>query len=89
MQSLLGGLTVQERESLKTGELAGALSDDTYYRFLAKMGLCRGDTLSVHAEAGEMISLRFDDERLPERVPGAVPKAKTKARKPKADDIPE
>lgn len=80
VRKLLEGPSREEQEFQRTGELAGSVSDDTYYRFLAKMGLCRGDTLSVHSVTGELVGLKFDDARLPERVPGekTAPKSEKK-----------
>ena len=65
--------TRDEQEALKTGELTGALFSDTYVQFLARMGIHKGDTLSVHGTDGQLHSLTFDVEGLPARAPAHAP----------------
>lgn len=60
--------TIEERRTAEQGELAGDMFDQTYIRFLQRMGIHRGDTLTVHDAGGSLRTLTFDDERLPART---------------------
>lgn len=56
-----------ERRALETGEPTGLLSDATYLMFLSKMGIRKGDTLTLHTSNGNVASVTFDLEGLPVR----------------------
>lgn len=67
VRDLLSGPNKEEQEALKNGDWMESLAEDAFYRFLARMGIRRGDTLSVHAANGNIVPLTFDNDRLPER----------------------
>jgi hypothetical protein len=84
VRDTLGGQTTEEKAVAKHGDLTTPMAEEALYRMLCKMGLCRGDTLTVHSAEGEVVPLTFDDERLPERPEKVgAPKPK-KVRKPRA-----
>lgn len=77
--SILSGPSIAERAVAEEGDVAGTLGEAAYVRFLTRMGIHRGDTLSVHTTHGELVQLLFDDERLPEREsPKTAPTPKKK-----------
>ncbi len=76
VRETLGGQTTEERAIAKQGDLTEPMAEAAFYKLLCKMGLCRGDTLTVHSAEGDIVPLKFDDDRLPAR-----PK-KVKAPKP-------
>lgn len=58
----------------------GAAMEDRVYRLVLKrLGIHKGDTLVVHSEHGELISIEFNDDDLPSRP---KPKKKRAKRKP-------
>ena len=75
---LFSGPNLAEKQALEGGEVVGQIAEDAFIRLLARMGICQGDTLTVHSEDGELVPLKFDYEALPKR-----PKTKKAAPKPK------
>jgi hypothetical protein len=67
VRETLGGLTTEERAIVKQGDLTEPMAEAAFYKLLCKMGLCKGDTLTVHSADGDIVPLKFDDDRLPVR----------------------
>jgi len=68
VRETLGGKTHEEQAVERNGDLTAPAAEDAFYKLLCKMGLCKGDTLTVHSADGEIVPLTFDDARLPERL---------------------
>ena len=68
--------TIEEQRALEAGELAGNAFDHAYLMCLSRMGLHRGDTISVHGADGQLHSLTIDVEGLPTRAGAKNDKAK-------------
>lgn len=80
VRDTLGGQTHEELAIAKRGDLTEPMAEEALYKLLCKMGVRRGDTLSVHSAEGDLVQLRFNDDRLPER-PKKVQAPKPNVRK--------
>lgn len=81
VRETLGGQTTEEKAVAKHGDLTAPMAEEAFYTLLRKMGLCKGDTLTVHSADGDIVPLKFDDARLPERPKKVkAPKAPTSGR---------
>ena len=67
VSDILSGRTLAEASALEAGELGPDTFARTFIQFLAKMGICKGDTLTVHDADGVTHSITFDQEGLPAR----------------------
>jgi hypothetical protein len=103
VRETLGGKTHEELAVERSGDLTEPMAEAAFYKMLCRMGLRKGDTLTVHSAEGDIVALKFDDDRLPSREkkiqppkanPGtgsATDDAPKKTRKPrkKKNDNPE
>lgn len=67
VRETLEGKTHEEVAVEKHGDLTEPMAEAAFYKMLSRMGLCKGDTLTVHSADGDIVALKFDDDRLPAR----------------------
>jgi len=84
VRDLLEAPSIAEQAAMTQGEQVGDMAERAFYSFLTRMGICKGDTLTVHSADGDIIPLSFHDDRLPERPKKKVPKPAKKAAAPKS-----
>lgn len=75
---LFSGPTVEERHAQEHGS---RVTDAAFLDFCKKLGLCCGDTLTVHSEYGEIIQILINFEGLPHRLAPVEKKAVAAAKK--------
>jgi hypothetical protein len=69
---ILSGPTREEQHAQAQGT---RVTETAFLDFLRKLGLCYGDTLTIHSEHGEIIPIPIDFKGLPHRPAPAAKKA--------------